>query len=145
MLKYLRIAVTALCLTACVLLSVLWVRSYWWMDYADIPSGQQLIRLASIPGHVWWDVIDGPGVWQLGTTSVEAHIRAGKRLGHGSQLATGFRFESSAGRVPYWFLVILTAAVAAVPWIKWRFSLRTLLIAMTLVAIGLGAVIYLAR
>jgi hypothetical protein len=29
MLKYLRIAVTALCLTACVLLVALWVRSYW--------------------------------------------------------------------------------------------------------------------
>ena len=29
MLKYLRIAVTALSLTACVLLIALWVRSYW--------------------------------------------------------------------------------------------------------------------
>jgi hypothetical protein len=32
MLKYLRIAVTALGLTACVLLVALWVRSYWWVD-----------------------------------------------------------------------------------------------------------------
>jgi hypothetical protein len=32
MLKYLRIAVTALSLTACVLLVALWVRSYWWVD-----------------------------------------------------------------------------------------------------------------
>jgi hypothetical protein len=32
MLHYLRIAVTALSLTACVVLVVLWVRSYWWID-----------------------------------------------------------------------------------------------------------------
>ena len=32
MLKYLRIAVTALSLTACVLLIALWVRSYWSRD-----------------------------------------------------------------------------------------------------------------
>jgi hypothetical protein len=32
MLKYLRIAVTALSLTACVLLIALWVRSYWLRD-----------------------------------------------------------------------------------------------------------------
>jgi hypothetical protein len=32
MLKYLRIAVTALCLAACVLLVALWVRSYWSLD-----------------------------------------------------------------------------------------------------------------
>jgi hypothetical protein len=31
-LKYLRIAVTALSVTACVLLIALWVRSYWWVD-----------------------------------------------------------------------------------------------------------------
>jgi hypothetical protein len=35
--------------------------------------------------------------------------------------------------------------VAAVPWIKWRFSLRTLLIGTTLVAVGLAAIVYAAR
>jgi hypothetical protein len=33
MLKYLRIALTALSLTACVLFVALLVRSYWWSDY----------------------------------------------------------------------------------------------------------------
>ena len=33
--RYLRIAVTALCLTVCVLLVALWVRSYWRMDWAS--------------------------------------------------------------------------------------------------------------
>ena len=49
--------------------------------------------------------------------------------------------------VPNWFLVSLIGSLAAVPWIKWskRFSLRTLLIATTLVAVLLGAIIYAAK
>jgi hypothetical protein len=40
-------------------------------------------------------------------------------------------------RLPYWILIVTTVAVATIPWIKWRFSLRTLLIATTLVAVVL--------
>jgi hypothetical protein len=36
MLKYLRIAVTALSLTACVLLIALWVRSYWYYECVGV-------------------------------------------------------------------------------------------------------------
>jgi hypothetical protein len=46
-------------------------------------------------------------------------------------------------RVPYWFLFSLSAVFAAIPWLRWRFSLRTLLIATTLVAVGLGVIVYL--
>jgi hypothetical protein len=50
--------------------------------------------------------------------------------------------------VPYWFLVPLAAAFAIGPWVKrfkWHFSLRTLLIATTLVAVLLGAIVYAIR
>jgi hypothetical protein len=49
--------------------------------------------------------------------------------------------------VPCWLLVLASMALAACPWIHWsnRFSLRTLLIAMTLVAVALGILIYAAR
>jgi hypothetical protein len=41
---------------------------------------------------------------------------------------------------PYWFAVAVSAVCIAIPWIPWshRFSLRTLLIGMTLIAIALG-------
>jgi hypothetical protein len=45
---------------------------------------------------------------------------------------------SSQFGIPYWLLVLLTARIATVPWLKWRFSLRTLLIAVTLLAVLLG-------
>jgi hypothetical protein len=44
-----------------------------------------------------------------------------------------------------WLLIILTAALAGVPWIRWRFSLRTLLIATSLVAVVLGLIVYAVR
>jgi hypothetical protein len=31
-LRYVRITFSAMCAIACVLLCVLWVRSYWWLD-----------------------------------------------------------------------------------------------------------------
>jgi hypothetical protein len=46
--------------------------------------------------------------------------------------------------IPYWFIFSVVAGLAVAPWFHWsnRFSLRTLLIAMTLVAIALGAIVF---
>jgi hypothetical protein len=48
---------------------------------------------------------------------------------------------------PHWCPVLAVAAMAAFPWIRWskQFSLRTLLIGMALVAMGLGAIAYAVR
>ena len=50
--------------------------------------------------------------------------------------------------VPFWFPMLMMVPVAAVPWLPWwsnRFSLRTMLIATTLVAVILGAIVYAVR
>jgi hypothetical protein len=49
--------------------------------------------------------------------------------------------------IPYWFLVIFSIALTSAPWIHWSksFSLRTLLIATTLIAVILRLIIYAAR
>ena len=44
--------------------------------------------------------------------------------------------------IPYLFFVLLAATLAAVPWIHWRFTTRTLLIATTLIAVVLGLAVY---
>jgi hypothetical protein len=46
---------------------------------------------------------------------------------------------------PYWFPVLISGVLAAVPWIRWRFSLRTLLIATTIIAVVLGLIVWLRR
>ena len=65
-----------------------------------------------------------------------------------------FRFKKHQGfgwwldiTIPHWFLIALSAAFAALPWLPWsnRFSLRTLLIATTVIALVLGMLIVVAR
>jgi len=47
--------------------------------------------------------------------------------------------------VRYWLAILIAALLAVTPWMTGRFSLRTLLIVMTLVAVGMGPAIYAAR
>jgi hypothetical protein len=50
--------------------------------------------------------------------------------------------------IPHWFPALLTAMLFTVPWIRhlgWRFSLKTLLIAITCIAVVLGVIIVLSR
>jgi hypothetical protein len=117
MLHYLRIAVTALSLTACVLLIALWVRSYWPQD--SIGTG--------IQSHA--------GELEVKSRKGWFHVRA-----FDSQPRTfGWPYRTLF-KVPYLIPVFIAAALAIIPWMRWskRFSLRTLLIATTLVAVGLG-------
>ena len=63
----------------------------------------------------------------------------------------GFGFlkgqTSLYAQIPHWLLVSLITFGVAVPWIPWsrRFSLRTLLIATTLIAVVLGVAVYVTR
>jgi hypothetical protein len=42
--------------------------------------------------------------------------------------------------IPCWFSVLLVTTLAVAPWVRWRFTLRTLLIATTLVAVLLALI-----
>jgi hypothetical protein len=61
----------------------------------------------------------------------------------------GFAFQhndtATSIQLPYWFVVLTFGSIAVVPWILWRFSLRTLLIATTLIAAVLGLIIVWSR
>ena len=154
MLKYLRIAVTALSLTACVLLIVLWVRSYWRFDEVEGRMANCNIFIKSVQGRLRSGAVSSPRPqnwsWRTLLIGSESYgliltLPGGKTL----SLRRVFSFSSSAGRfvlwVPTWLPTLIFAAFAAAAWLAQlkRFSLRTLLIATTLVAVGLGAVIYL--
>jgi hypothetical protein len=57
----------------------------------------------------------------------------------------GFGSSVNGLVLPHWFLVVMSTALGVAPWFRWRFGLRTLLIAMTLFAMGLGAIVYSMR
>jgi hypothetical protein len=62
---------------------------------------------------------------------------------------TGFGGELTSTRyvifLPYWFLASATVVAAIAVWMPWRFRLRTLIIAMTLVAVLLGLAVWAIR
>ena len=153
--RKLRIVFSVTCGIACVLLTVLWVRSYWYWDSAcDHISGTQGLELYSLRGKTYISYIrqirppDPERGWYCGSDLIseyEAKYKERARL-PGSLI---WEFE---GAMPYLSLphslyALVFATIAAVPWIHWsrRFRLRTLLIATTLVAVGLGAIVYAVR
>jgi hypothetical protein len=146
--RKLRIAWSMFWGLACVLLMVLWVRSYYRYDSGTWHNG-------------WGALIDSEG----GRLAI-ATFRSGDLS---RPMGTGFYLESDPREsvwwgnstfcfgvetgdfdlpfyfVPYWLPFSIVALCAAIPWLRWRFSLRTLLIATTLVAVVLGLIAYAAR
>ena len=137
MLRYLRLAVTSLGAMACLLLVALWVRSYSHCDSFYV--GQH--RITSLAGKLHLDGrfrrSDTTVVWE---TYGFAWMEYSDRFSRGG--VTSLRHRNSVV-VPDWLAIVLAMAFAAAPWIrwKWRFSLRTLLIAMAIVATVLGIIV----
>jgi hypothetical protein len=154
--RKLRIAFSATCGIICLLLIALWVRSYWVAE--ELIRARQTVSettvraVYSIHGTLCF-------ARQTGQTTDEilmytSHLTKGwtyKKLGRKPPLESKFswRYDSKVFllQFPTWLPVPFLAVAAGIPWIrlKWKFSLRTLLIAMTLVAVALGAVIYASK
>ena len=162
--RILRITWTAGCVTTAVLLCVLWVRSYWWGEALIKPlsptwtmifgsaDGDLLIRWNSGFSLVPIQTFPQPPFWRQ--YSVQRESTADRRRNEDQILQSGgalpeykYGFTGNgAVRMPYWFPLITTIALAAVPWLRpRRFSLRTLLLAVTLGSIVLGLIAWALR
>ena len=144
--RKLRIAWSVGCGILCVLLIVLWVRSYWRIDALfGLGSAPQYFAVGSEHGVV--SVTGNPNLLALlhaANWKLEGFPPGPKPDQSGF---LGFYYETSQQqgthlRLPICFLVILSVTATAAPWIR-RFSLRTLLIATTLVAVALGMILWL--
>jgi hypothetical protein len=140
MLKYLRIAFSAVCGILCLLLAILWVRSYWWYDGVFFPGPH---RIDSAQGRIFFDEhfrATGP----LRVTQTY-HLGDVRYQGQ-NPIKVGALMPVGVGRsIPHWLLLMAVSALVAVTWIRWRFSLRTLLIATMLIAVVLGAIVYAVK
>jgi hypothetical protein len=144
--RKLRIAFSATCLIACVLLIVLWVRSYSYYDCMDSHlASSRVLAIASDVGGVgvFWNFVDfdlenGNGDFELAVRDFAPSLSA-----------LGFSLNWEGGlygaRVPYWFLIVAIAVAPVVINRRWRFTLRILLIATTLVALVLGLIVWASR
>jgi hypothetical protein len=141
--RKLRIAWSVVCGVACLLLIGLWVRSYWYSEgFNWFFSTTKYVHVSSDVGQLFLGVGDvsfEPPSYFRGEAGLYADehelIRMPTLLAGQNQW--GFQLG-----IPYWLLLLGTATLAALRWIAWRFSLRTLLIGMTLLAALLGLVAY---
>jgi hypothetical protein len=132
------------------LLTALWVRSYWWCDTVQCPTSSRFC--ASSVNGVFRVNIFSRGVsagigssWaynSLLTNQLPPQFRDGANwLWRSDRFMTLVVF-------PIWAIVLAIAVSAVVPWkiaLPRSFSLRTLLIATTLVAVLLGLVGWAVR
>jgi hypothetical protein len=132
---------------AAVALIVLWVRSYSINDIGTygLPSGpgymfSSLQAEISIARFKWIEGSVSEG-WSFLTHA--ANYRAWEK--NPSSEFLGIRFGSFFVALPYWIIVASVAILSAMPVLPSRFSLHTLLVATTLVAVLLGLIVWAAR
>lgn len=133
----LRIAWTAVFGILCVLLVLLWVRShlggYEWAGYV-LPN--RIVFLTTYPGEfVFYSYPPIKGNSDSSCGFTVRHLVYVTLIGG----------EHIRIQLPSWIAVILSAFVGTVPWLRWRFSLRTLLIATTAIALLLGFIVWSIR
>ena len=152
MARKLRIAASVFFGLAAVALCLLWARSYRASDDVRIPlPGTNTLRLDSMRGrlilhmfhgyphlHHWdWIIgypVDVPGMWD----NYDQQVRAWHWIPMGTATAEAFV-------LPHWFPALLMGLLAAGVWVRYSFSLRTLLITTTLLALLLGLGVWLTR
>jgi hypothetical protein len=137
-----------------VLVISLWVRSSAWDDhFGYCYASARELTFRSMNGRMQIDWGYNPfneadaGEWLFDSLNIDDIYGADHpevaRSAWGFNINSKFIFIA----VPHWPAFVVTVAVGAFPWIRWRrrFSLRTLLIATTLVAAVLGLIAYAAR
>jgi hypothetical protein len=126
------------------------VRSYWWWDTVIVIGGAN--EIDSVYGRI--NFMQGPWVgsetWKVSSDPIDADniadYLAVQRTEHENLFGFSFiQTESTFVSVPHWFTVSILGVFAAAPWLRWRFSLRMLLIGMTVIAILMGLVLWASR
>jgi hypothetical protein len=154
--RKLRIAWSVVCGTAGVLLIVLWVRSYAYFDsYRYWTGTSTTAAVDSKDGRIYFSVSPTGGAnlepyignrkRSEGDTEIRNVILASEnRLGFGRYIDLKL-VNTSTFIFPHWFAVAMSGALTASVWVPWsrRFSIRTLLITTTLVAVGLSLIVSL--
>ena len=111
---------------------MLWARSYWCSESISYKN----VGMFSNRGILYFGRDDDAATasWNMFSEAVRTYK---------PELPRGFGWNSdhpgvNCAYAPLWFIAATSAAFATVPWLPRRFSLRTLLIATTLLAVVLG-------
>jgi len=143
MLRHLRLAVSLLTLAICLLVVAAWHRSHRLQEAVYcVVSPTQAFAVVSDRGRLRSYTFDAKRLARVpryGTVS-RCHLCC-----HDGAECPVLCDDPSRGwevAMPHWVAVFAAATIAAAPWFRPRFSLRAMLIAMTLIAALLGFVAY---
>jgi hypothetical protein len=152
--RKLRIAWSVTNGITCLLLIVCWVVSYHFIIWVGAPINGDT-RLESAFGHwMLWEEYGRDmhlGKWFVDYWStaeddtLENKLEARLPSGFGTYQLYPTGIGHDAIVVKQWAPVLAFTGLTVLPWFPSRFTLRTLLIATTLVAVGLGLVVYAVR
>jgi hypothetical protein len=153
----LRIAWSVGWLIACVLLCVLWVRSYWKSDSLVGNRGANWVSIYHLIGEIHYSVLmPAAGIslpiasWHTDHRDInEENLQPNEQFRQTCHRLLGVRWQVFGNgyhfALSYWLAILLVGAIATLPWVHWKFSLRSLLIATTLVALVLGLIVWLHK
>jgi hypothetical protein len=140
MARRLRITVSVFFTVLAMLLCMLWVRSYWIADWVELSCCNSIGLLAvSRPGDILASLSDIAYAWTWRTAQVPENWSAPDSPFPVCELS----FDEFTIRCRHWFPVLVCSIIAAAPWVPRSFSLRTMLIATTLLAVLLGLLTWL--
>jgi len=136
----------------------LWVRSYFYNEsilwvpnnsrYSMISSRrgsigfEHVVTSSFFPSSQGWKITSAPvGPVPLGRNPHQSLI---SRMGFNFQQVSQRPLSGMAGTIPHWFLAACSLGLAALFAFKrtWRYSLRTILVATTVLAAILGLAVY---
>jgi hypothetical protein len=142
----------------CLLMIVLWVRSYWWNDFGSrrIASQDFLVQMRLGELGIWCEpasVAPSPPQLKIGEERVTSSKRTYWVLAEKGIVPAHRYFvfhyrstvQGTAIWIPFWTMAAPLAIAALLPWLPRRFSLRTLLIASTVIAALLGIAVMMLR
>jgi hypothetical protein len=142
LIRTLRIAWTTVVGVFSVLLTVLWMRSYSRLDWLRI--NQPAKSVASLNGRLRFNDVynlNASPPRRAGSVIARRIATSDKNISlwtadRDTLVATGVGLS-----IPHWSIVLAAAILTALPWTPVRFSLRSILIAMTLLAALLGVAV----
>jgi hypothetical protein len=129
-----------------VLLVVLWVRSFWTRDHAWVVIRSKFqATVETVAGNVYIAYGIGASGGEIGPRRAwTSRPRKSDEYIYAPYVGE-LRLSSIFVQLPLWSIVALAALIGSIPWLRWRFSVRTLLIVTAVVAVGLGLLVYDAR
>lgn len=141
--RKLRITASACFGALALAIAALWIWNHWNHDFSSFSRTEIHFAASRIVLHI--NPSPGGKSQFLRTMSIEESWQYVDAI-HRNDNRWGFGHVNDWGThiyiTPHWFYFLVAITAAALPWTHSRFSLRTLLLVTTLVALALGLIVW---